>query len=70
MNIMSTEKSAAWKAGPDPNRDPANPEDDTPAKGVRVLSLKLEEEDPGGDPYNRTGQFYTQELRKREQTSD
>jgi hypothetical protein len=67
---MSTEKTAARNAGSGPSRDQANPEDDTPARGVRVLSLNLEEEDPGGDPYNRTGQFYIQELRKRERSSD
>lgn len=30
--------------------------DETPPKGVAVLSLEIDEDfDPGGDPYNRTG---------------
>lgn len=67
---MSTEKSIAWKAGPGPNREQAKPADETPAKGVRVLSLDLSDDDPGGDPYNHTGQFYIEELRKRERSAE
>jgi hypothetical protein len=69
---MSIEKSAAWKTGSRPNRDQAKPEDETPPKGVRVLSLDIEDEDEdvGGDPYNRTGQLYVEALRKRDQSSD
>ena len=69
MNIMSTEKTTARKADSEPVRDATKPEDETPPKGLRVLSLRLEEEDQGGDPYNRTGQFYIAELRKRERSS-
>ena len=67
---MSSERTTAWKAVPGPDREHAKPEDETPAKGVKVLSLDLDEEDTGSDPYNHTGQFYIDALRKREQSED
>ena len=70
MNIMSSERTTAWKAVPRPAREHAKPEDETPAKGVQVLSLDVDEEDTGGDPYNHTGQFYIDALRKRERSDD
>lgn len=67
---MSSERTTAWKAVPGPARERAKPEDETPAKGVQVLSLDLDEEDAGGDPYNHTGQFYIDALRKREESKE
>jgi hypothetical protein len=54
---MSIEKNAAWKAEQKREQQQAAAEIETPAKGVRVLSLQIEDEDLGGDPYNRTGHF-------------
>ena len=65
---MSTDKITAAKAVPEPKREPAKPLDDTPVMGLRVLSLTPETDDPGGDPYNHTGQFYIDALRKRRQS--
>ena len=70
VNIMSNERTTAWKAVPGQNRERAKPEDETPAKGVRVLSLDLDDDDTGSDPYNHTGQFYIDALRKREQKEE
>ena len=39
----------------------------SPKEQARALSLQVEEDDFGGDPYNRTGQFCLIELRNREQ---
>jgi hypothetical protein len=67
---MSIEKNTAWKADEthEPQRASANNE--TPAADVRVLSLQIEEEDVGGDPYNRTGHFCLPDIKKRERSSD
>jgi hypothetical protein len=67
---MSSERFTVWKAVPGPTRERAKPDDETPAKGVKVLSLDLDDEDSGGDPYNHTGQFYIDALRKREQSEE
>lgn len=67
---MSSEKTTAWKAVPGPARDRAKLEDETPPKGVQVLSVDLGDEDTGGDPYNHTGQFCIDALRKREQSEE
>ena len=40
--------------------------DTVPNKRLELLSLELEE-DVGGDPYNRTGQFCVIDLKNREQ---
>ena len=47
------------------DREPAS-EDTLPNKRLEVLSLEFEE-DVGGDPYNRTGQFCVIDLKNREQ---
>jgi hypothetical protein len=42
---------------------------DTPAspqKKVDLLALEIETDDSGGDPYNRTGQFYLADLKRQE----
>ena len=38
-----------------------------PNDRLGVLSLEIEDDDFGGDPYNRTGQFCQIELRNKEQ---
>lgn len=49
---MSNEKQI--KQRPIPTEDIVV--DETPPKGVEVLSLSIDDDfDPGGDPYNRTG---------------
>jgi hypothetical protein len=67
---MSSERFTVWKAVSGPTRERAKPDDETPAKGVKVLSLDLDDEDTGSDPYNHTGQFYVDALRKREQSEE
>lgn len=67
---MSIEKNAAWKAEQKREQRQASAENETPVAGVRVLSLQIEEEDLGGDPYNRTGQFYLHDIKERERSSD
>ena len=42
----------------------------TPMKGVRILSLQIEDEDLGGDPYDRTGHFCLLDIKKHERSSD
>jgi hypothetical protein len=44
-------------------------DNETPVKGVRMLSLEIEE-NLGGDPYNRTGQFCLLDIKKRDRSSD
>ena len=45
--------------------------DETPLKGVSVLSLEIEDDDEaGGDPYNHTGSHYVEALRRREDEQD
>jgi hypothetical protein len=39
----------------------------SPQRQVDLLALEIETDDSGGDPYNRTGQFYLADLKKREQ---
>ncbi len=67
---MSIEKDAAWKAEQEHEPQQAGVDNETPVKGMRVLSLQIEEEDLGGDPYNRTGQFYLHDIKERERSSD
>jgi hypothetical protein len=67
---MSIEKNAAWKAEQKHEQQQAAAEIETPAKGVRVLSLQIEDEDLGGDPYNRTGHFCLLDIKERERSSD
>jgi len=38
-----------------------------PAKPLELVALELQDEDLGGDPYNRTGQFCVIEVRDKEQ---
>jgi hypothetical protein len=37
-----------------------------PRKQIELLALEIEDGDSGGDPYNRTGQFYLADLKKRD----
>ena len=67
---MSIEKNAAWKAEREHEPQQAGVDNETPAKGVRVLSLQIEDEDLGGDPYNRTGHFCLLDIKERERSSD
>jgi hypothetical protein len=67
---MSIEKNAAWKAGQEHEPQQAGADNETPVKGMRVLSLQIEEEDLGGDPYNRTGHFCLLDIKERENSSD
>ena len=39
----------------------------SPQQQVDALALEIATDDSGGDPYNRTGQFYLADLKKREQ---
>ena len=70
LNIMSSDRTTAWKPAPGLDRKHAKPEDETPAKNVQVLSLDVDAEDMGGDPYNHTGQFYIDALRKRRHSEE
>ena len=67
--IMSTEKTAAedakLKAGTRGKQQDAA--ETVPDQQLRVLSLEIEDDNSGGDPYNRTGQFCLIELRNKEQ---
>jgi hypothetical protein len=65
---MSSVRTPARKGVPGSARERAKSEVRTPATEVRVLALDVDEVDTGGDPYNHTGQFYLDALRKREQS--
>jgi len=38
-----------------------------PARPLELVALELQDEDSGGDPYNRTGQFCVIDLKNKEQ---
>jgi hypothetical protein len=67
---MTIEKYAAWKAEQKHEPQQAGAKNETPVTGVRVLSLQIEEDDLGGDPYNRTGHFCLLDIKERERSSD
>ena len=46
------------------SRDADSPE--MPRQQLELLALEIEQDDFGGDPYNRTGQFCVEELKKRD----
>ncbi|MDH3756212.1 MAG: hypothetical protein OEV10_01275 [Gammaproteobacteria bacterium] len=56
-----------------PNGNAHNPDSDAgdtpaiPRQQLDLLALEIEDDDLGSDPYNRTGQFYLAELKKRDQ---
>ena len=66
---MSIEKNTAWKAEQEHESQQAGVDNQTPVKGVPMLSLEIEE-NLGGDPYNRTGQFCLLDIKKRDRSSD
>ena len=66
---MSIEMNAAWNAEEEHESQQAGVDNETPVKGVRMLSLEIEE-NLGGDPYNRTGQFCLLDIKKRDRSSD
>jgi hypothetical protein len=37
-----------------------------PRQQIELPALEIEDDDCGGDPYNRTGQFYLADLKKRD----
>ncbi len=65
MTIQKTTEELSPQGGP--RRLPARPGDTAsmPQQQIDLLTLELEE-DSGGDPYNRTGQFCLAELKKRD----
>ena len=65
---MSIDKAAAAKIVSVPHGEPVKTLDETPARDLEVLSLALEPDDQGGDPYNHTGQFYVDALRRRKRS--
>ena len=67
---MSIEKNTARKAEQEHESQQAGVDNETPVKGVQVLSLQIEDDDLGGDPYNRTGHFCLLDIKKRERSSD
>lgn len=65
MTIQKTTEELPPQA--DPRRLQTRPGDTAsmPQQQIEMLTLELEE-DSGGDPYNRTGQFCLAELKKRD----
>lgn len=67
---MTIDKSTAASA---PHGSTHRPDPDTgdtstiPRQQIDLLALEIEEDDSGGDPYNRTGQFYLADFKKRDQ---
>jgi len=65
---MSIEKHESHQQKPrDVKRPVAQPASAGPAAPLELVGLELQDEDFGGDPYNRTGQFCVIDLKNKEQ---
>lgn len=67
---MATEKTTADFRPADAGRRRSAGKGDLPAipaRQIDLVSLEIEDDDAGGDPYNRTGQFCLAALRNLEQ---
>lgn len=65
---MSIEKTAV-EAGPRNNhqgRGRTDAAEAAPNRNVKILALEFEDDNLGGDPYNRTGQFCQIDLKDRD----
>ena len=66
---MTIAKSTADPTPHGSTRKPDSDADDSlssPQQQIDLLGLEIESDDFGGDPYNRTGQFYLADLKKQE----
>ena len=66
---MSTVKNTKEELKPvaAPGDEQQEAPDTVPNQKLRFLSLEVQDDDFGGDPYNRTGQFCQIELKNKEQ---
>ena len=64
--IMSTGKTTSEELVP-ADEPQVTPSETVANRVIRLLSLDVEEDDAGGDPYNRTGQFCKIDIRDREE---
>jgi len=65
---MSIEKHESHQQKPqDMKRPIARPAPVGPAVPLELVALEIQDEDFGGDPYNRTGQFCVIDLKNKEQ---
>ena len=65
MTIQKTTEELPQLAGPSKLRSRPDDTASMPQQQIDLLTLELEE-DSGGDPYNRTGQFCLAELKKQD----